>query len=269
MIHPLAAVHPEAELGAGVRVGPFAVIGERVRIGDGVTIGPHAVIEGDVFIGEGCAVYPHAVIGTPPQDLKYRGENSRVEIGPRCMIREFVTINRGCVRDGVTRLGENCLLMANSHVAHDCLLGDRVVLANSVALAGHVEVGDDVWFGGLAGVHQFARIGHHSFVGAGAMVRRDIPPFLIARGDRAVLTGVNATGLERRGFTAERIAALEGVFFALSGLPAHEIAAWLSRAATAAANPQQRGDLLLLAAAWPGSRLGVSAFRRTPQPSGN
>jgi UDP-N-acetylglucosamine acyltransferase len=262
MIHESAIIHPTVELGENVRIGPYVVIGEHVRIGNGVTIGPHAVLEGDTVIGDGTAIYPHATIGTPPQDLKYRGEASRLHIGRGCVIRENVTINRGTAHGGgITQIGDGCLLMANSHVAHDCLLGDRIVLANSVALAGHVHVGDDAWFGGLAGAHQFVRVGAFAFIGAGAMIRRDIPPFLVAKGNRAVCTAVNATGLLRRDFSPERIAALKALFLNLADIPPADRSWWLSSAYQSEPAGPKRGDLALMAEAFGNTTLGMSPLR--------
>jgi len=213
VIHPTAILDPDVELGEGVRIGPYAVLGSGVKIGAWSVIGPHTVIEGECELGERCLVYPHAVLGTPPQDLKYRGEKTRLVFGDGSVIRESVTVNRGTPGGGgLTSLGPNCYLMAHSHVAHDCALGREVVLANNVALAGHVTVGDCVQFGGLAGIHQFVRIGSYAFIGAGAMVRRDVPPFALAKGDRAFITGINRVGLERHGFSPERIEGIEALF---------------------------------------------------------
>ena len=215
MIHESAVIDPGASLGEGVRVGPYAVIGSGVTIGRACEIGAHAVLEGQLELGDESRVFPHAVLGTPPQDIKYSGETSRLVIGKRCLFREGVTVNRGTAGGGgLTRIGDGCVLMANSHVAHDCSLGREVILANSVALAGHVEVEDYAWFGGLAGIHQYGRIGAYAFVGAGAMVRRDVPPFTVVRGDRARIIGINGVGLKRHEFTEERIGSIE-IFFGI------------------------------------------------------
>jgi len=206
VIHQTAIIHPDTCLGENVKVGPYAVIGEKVTIGNNCTVGPHAIIEGESVIGESCMIHPHAVIGSAPQDMKYRGEATSLHIGKGCVFREGVTVNRGTEQGGgKTIIGDNCLFMANSHVAHDCKLGQAVVLANSVALAGHAIIGDFVWFGGLVGIHQFVRIGNHAFIGAGSMVRKDIPPYMIAQGDRAKLVRVNETGLRRHKFSEDKI----------------------------------------------------------------
>lgn len=206
MIHPTSIINSNAELSDTIEVGPYTVIGEKVKIESGATIGSHVVIEGPCVIGKNARIFPHAVIGTAPQDTKYKGEPTKLVIGNNCVFREFTSINRGTSHGGgVTAIGDNCLFMANSHVAHDCKLGNGVVLANSVALAGHVTIGDFVWFGGLAGVHQFVNIGSHAFIGAGSMVRKNIPPYLLAQGDRAKLVRVNEVGLKRHHYTEEQI----------------------------------------------------------------
>jgi UDP-N-acetylglucosamine acyltransferase len=163
-------------------------------------------------VGEGCQVHPGAFVGTPPQDLKYRGERTRLILGPGCVVRECVTLNRGTAATGETRIGARCLFMAYSHVAHDCIIGNEVILANSVAVAGHVEVGDAAVIGGMVGLHQFVRVGKMVMIGAGAMVPLDIPPFTMAWGDRARLNGLNLIGLRRRGYNASAIAALKQIY---------------------------------------------------------
>ena len=185
-IHPTAVVDRHAELHGSVEVGPFAVIGPKVKIGARTRVGPHAVIEGDTTIGENNAIFQFAALGAIPQDLKYAGEPTRLQIGNANQIREFATVHIGTAGGGgVTRIGDRCLLMANSHVAHDVQLGNDCILANSVALAGHVSVEEHVIFGGLAAVHQFTRIGRLAFVSGGAMVTQDVPPYLTVQGDRA------------------------------------------------------------------------------------
>lgn len=209
MIHPSAVIDPLASIADDVRVGPFAVIGKDVSIDEGGVIGPHAVIEGETSIGKRCLIYPHATLGTPPQDLKYKGEPTSLKIGDNCVFREGVTINRaGADASGVTLIGNHCYFMANAHVGHDCAIGDGVVLANSVALAGHVTVGHHVWFGGLSGVHQFVTIGDYAFIAAGSMVRYHVPPFVVAKGDRALVVKVNEIGLGRNNFSKARIEAI-------------------------------------------------------------
>lgn len=205
-VHPTAIIAPGAELHPTVEVGPYAVIGPHVRIGAGTTVGPHAVIDGDTTIGERNRIFHHASVGAVPQDLKYAGEKTKLVMGDENQVREFSSIHIGTAGGGgVTRIGNRNLFMANSHVAHDCVVGNGCVLANSVALAGHVELGDSVIMGGLSAVHQFTRIGKHAFIGAASMVVMDVVPYCTTHGDRAELIGINTTGLERHGFTAEQI----------------------------------------------------------------
>ncbi|GAB4265968.1 MAG: acyl-ACP--UDP-N-acetylglucosamine O-acyltransferase [Deferrisomatales bacterium] len=213
VIDPRAVIHPGAELEEGVEVGPFAVIGPHVRIGKNCRIGAHSLVEGRTRLGEGCQVFPFASVGTVPQDLKYRGEPSRLEIGERTVVREFATVNIGTEGGGgVTRVGSDCLLMAYSHVAHDCRLGDHVVMANAATLAGHVCVGDWATVGGLSAVHQFVRVGAHAFVGGCSAVVMDVAPYVSVSGNRARAVGVNVTGLKRRGFDGETIRALRSAY---------------------------------------------------------
>lgn len=229
MIHPTAIIDPEAQIGADVQVGPYAVIGPKVTLGDGCAIGGHAMIESHARIGKGTRISSHASVGAPPQDLKFRGEDTWVEIGEGCTIREYVTVNRGTSQGGgVTRVGKGVLLMAYCHVAHDCHLGDRVIMANAATLAGHVEVGTGAIIGGLVGVHQFVRIGTFSIVGALSGVPLDIPPYVtavVSRGGKGTgLYGLNLIGLKRNRFSGESIAALKKAYRILfrSGLPAKE-----------------------------------------------
>ncbi len=213
MIDPRAVVHEGARLEADVEVGPFAVIGPHVRLGRGVTVGAHAVLEGRTTIGEGCRVFSCASVGAIPQDLKYRGEPSELQVGPRTVIREFATLNIGTDGGGgVTRVGSDCLLMACSHVAHDCQLGNHVILANAATLAGHVELGRYAIVGGLSAVHQFVRVGDHAIVGGCSAVVKDVPPFVSASGNRARLFGLNTTGLKRRGFEPAVLRALRAAY---------------------------------------------------------
>ena len=199
-VHPTAVVAPGARLHPTVEVGPFAVIGPQVTIGAGTTVGPHAVIEGRTRLGERNRVFQFASVGAQPQDLKYAGEDSALEIGNENLIREFTTLHKGTTGGGgVTRIGDRNLFMAYAHVAHDCQVGNGCVFANAATLGGHVEVGDHVILGGLAAVHQHTRIGRHAFVAGGAMVVMDVPPFCTAQGDRAELVGVNSIGLARHG----------------------------------------------------------------------
>ena len=200
-IHPTALIDPDAELDASVQVGPYAVIGPHVRIGPGTQIGAHCVIEGHTRIGRDNRIFQFASIGAQPQDKKYAGEPTRLEIGDGNTIREFVTINTGTVQDaGVTRLGDDNWIMAYVHVAHDCQLGSHVILANAVQLAGHVHLGDWVFLGGLTGVHQFVRVGAHAMTAFQARLAQDLPPFVTAAGNPAEAQSINAEGLRRRGF---------------------------------------------------------------------
>ena len=206
MIDPRAIVSPRARLGEGVSVGPFSIIGDDVEIGPRTTIGPHAVINGPTRMGADNRVFQFASIGEAPQDKKYKGEPTRLEIGDRNVFRECCTVHRGTTHDqGVTRVGSDGLFMAYTHVAHDCEIGDNVVLANCASMAGHVQIGDWVQLGGLCAIHQFVKIGAHAFVAGGAMVRQDVPPFIMVAGYPAEPQAVNAEGLKRRGFTAEQI----------------------------------------------------------------
>ena len=213
MIHPTAVVDRHAELDPTVQVAPYAVIGPKVKIGPRTRVGPHAVIEGDTTIGADNVVFQFASIGAIPQDLKYAGEPTRLVIGDGNQIREFSTVHIGTAAGGgVTRLGNGCLLMANSHVAHDVQLGDGCILANSTALAGHVVVEDHVIFGGLSAVHQFTRIGRLAFVSGGAMVTQDVPPYVTVQGDRAEVVGLNTVGLTRARFDEHAIARVKGAY---------------------------------------------------------
>jgi len=206
VIDARAVVSTEAQLAPDVTVGPFSIIGAQVRIGPRTLIGPHVVINGPTTMGADNRVFQFASIGDAPQDKKYRGEPTQLVIGDRNVFRESCTINRGTTHDkGVTYIGDDNLFMAFSHVAHDCVIGSNTVFANSVALGGHVEVGDWVILGGLTAIHQFTKIGAHAFLGGGAILSRDVPPYVMVAGNPAVPHGVNAEGLRRRGFTEEQI----------------------------------------------------------------
>jgi len=206
MIHSTAIIDATAELDSGVEVGPYSIIGPRVRIGKNTRIGPHVVIDGFTEIGEECTIFQFASLGAVPQDLKYRGEESRVIIGSNNTIREFVTINRGTAQaGGETRIGSNNLLMAYCHVAHDCRIGSHVVLANAATLAGHIEMEDHAIVGGLAAVHQFVRLGSYCIIGGCSGVSQDIPPYMMANGQRAQLYGLNIEGLKRHRFPEEAV----------------------------------------------------------------
>ena len=212
-IHSTAVVDKRAELDSSVEVGPFAVIGPKVKIGPRTRVGPHAVIEGDTTIGAGNVIFQFAALGAIPQDLKYAGEATRLVIGDANQVREFATVHIGTSGGGgVTRIGNGCLLMANSHIAHDVQLGNNCILANSVALAGHVSVEDHVIFGGLAAVHQFTRIGRLAFVSGGAMVTQDVPPYVTVQGDRAEVVGINTVGLTRAHFDEHAQLRVKGAY---------------------------------------------------------
>ncbi len=202
-IHSTALVDSGAELGVGVSVGPYSIIGPGVEIGAGTTVGPHVLIERDTVVGEDCRIFQGAILGTDPQDLKYQGEPTTLEVGDRTVIREYATLNRGTTARGVTVVGSDCLLMAYTHVAHDCELGNHVILSNSVNMAGHVVIEDWVIIGGVTPIHQFVRIGAHAFIGGGSRIPQDIPPYTRAAGNPPKLYGLNSVGLERRGFSQE------------------------------------------------------------------
>lgn len=206
MIDPHAIVSPQAELAADVTVGPFSVIGPQVRIGPGTIVGPHVVITGETTIGAHNHIYQFASLGDAPQDKKYAGEPTRLEIGDRNVFRESSTMNRGTIHDkGVTRIGHDNLFMAYSHVAHDCVVGSNTVFANCASLAGHVEIGDWVILGGLSAVHQHCKVGAHAFLAGGAIVTRDVPPYVMVAGNPSAPHAVNSEGLKRRGFSEEQV----------------------------------------------------------------
>lgn len=213
MIHPTAIVSPKARIDKDVTIGPYAVIGDHVTISPGTTIGPHAVIDPYVEIGPECHIFQFASVGAVPQSLKFKGEETWTKIGSRCIIREFVTVNRGTADGGaVTRIGDDCLLMAYVHIAHDCCLGNNVVMANNATLAGHVTIGNHATVGGLSAIHQFVRIGDFAFLGGKSVVVKDITPYVLASGDRAKLHGLNQVGLKRQGFTPEALKQLKKTY---------------------------------------------------------
>ena len=212
VVHETAIVDEAAELGRGVVVGPWALIGPGVRVGDGTDIGPRVLIERDTVVGEDCRIANGAVLGTDPQDLKYRGERSTLQVGDRTVIREFATLNRGTSASGRTVVGTDCLLMAYTHVAHDCELGNHVILANSVHMGGHVLIEDWAIVGGVTPIHQFVRIGAHAFVGGGSRVPQDVPPYCRVAGNPPRLYGLNTVGLERRGLSEETRRALKQAY---------------------------------------------------------
>jgi UDP-N-acetylglucosamine acyltransferase len=228
-------VDPNAELDSGVQIGPYSVIGPHVRIGKNKSVGPHVVVDGCTTIGADNRIFQFASVGSIPQDKKYHDEASELVIGDRNVMREFTTLNPGTAGGGmITRIGNGNLFMAYSHVAHDCQIGDNVVLANCATLGGHVIVEDYVGVGGLAGVHQFARIGESAYVGAGSMVTLDVPPYCTAVGDRAHLHGLNLVGLKRRGWSNEQISLLKKAYRMLfsEGLPLKEALAALRDSAS-------------------------------------
>ena len=212
-IHPTAIIDSGASLDSNVEVGPYAVIGDDVRIGAGTKIGPHVVIQGPTTIGRDNRIFHFVSLGEAPQDKKYAGEPTRLEIGDRNTIREFCTFNRGTVQDaGVTRVGNDNWIMAYVHFAHDCQVGSNTIFANNATLGGHVHVGDYAILGGLTGVHQFVHVGAHSITAAGTILLQDLPPYVMAGGNTAKPYGINAEGLKRRGFTAEKIAGIKRAY---------------------------------------------------------
>lgn len=212
-IHPTALVDSAAQIGQNVMIGPYCVVGPHVRLSDGVQLLSHVVVEGRTTLGPQTIVYPFASLGHRPQDLKFHGEPSTLEIGANNQIREHVTMNPGTEGGGmVTRVGDNCLFMMASHVAHDCQIGNHVILANNATLAGHVTIGDFVIIGGLSAVHQFVRIGPYAIIGGMSGVESDVIPFGLVKGERAHLAGLNMVGLERRGFNREEVRALRSAY---------------------------------------------------------
>ena len=212
MIHRTALVDPTAELGRDVSVGPYAIIGPKVTVGDRTTVSGHAVLERNARIGSGVRIGYGTVIGNDPQDLKYRGEETWVEIGDGTVVREYCTINRGTTATGLTRIGARCFLMTYVHVAHDCHLGNDVIIANSVQMAGHVHIDDRAIVSGLTPIHQFVRIGTYAFVGGGSRVNQDVPPYTKAVGNPVHLYGLNSVGLQRAGFPPEIKLALKRAY---------------------------------------------------------
>lgn len=217
-IHPTAVIDPKAELGADVSIGPYCIVGPDVKLGDGVKLHPHVVVDGRTTIGEKTEIFPFASIGTRPQDLKFHGEESELIIGANNRIREQVTMNPGTEGGGmVTKVGDNGLFMVGAHVAHDCIIGNNVIMANNATLAGHVIVEDFVIIGGLAAVHQFVRIGSHAMIGGMSGVENDVIPFGSVMGERAHLSGLNIVGMKRRGVPKDEIHALRNAYRALFG----------------------------------------------------
>ncbi|WP_413531901.1 acyl-ACP--UDP-N-acetylglucosamine O-acyltransferase [Empedobacter brevis] len=212
MNHPMAYVHPTAIIGENVTISPFSSIYEDVEIGDGTWIGPNVTIMSGARIGKNCKIYPGTVISGEPQDLKYEGEKTLTYIGDNTTIRECVTVNKGTNALGYTKIGDNCLIMATAHIAHDCVVGNNVVIVNAVGLAGHIEVGDFAFIGGYSAVHQFTKIGEHAFVAGATQIRKDVPPYVKAAKNPVAYAGVNAIGLRRKGFTSEEIFEIQGIY---------------------------------------------------------
>jgi UDP-N-acetylglucosamine acyltransferase len=224
-LHPTAIISPDARLAPGVKVGAYSIIGPGVEVGEGTVIGPHVVIRGPTRLGRGNRVFQFASLGDDPQDKKYAGEETRLEIGDHNTIREFVTINRGTTQDkGVTRVGNHNWIMTYVHIAHDCVVGDHVIFSNNATLAGHVQVDDHVICSGFSAIHQFCHIGAHSFLGGFAAVTRDVPPYVMVAGQPTAPHGINTEGLKRRGFTPEQIRNLKDAYRILyrDGLPLAE-----------------------------------------------
>ena len=211
-IHPLAVVQPGAELGVDVNVGPFCQVGANVRLGDRTVLRSHVNVEGHTTLGAGCEIWPFASVGSKTQDLKYKGGAPRLVVGDHTVIRECATLNCATFDGGETRVGSKCLIMAYCHVAHDCIVGDRVVMANNATLAGHIVVEDDAIIGGLTGVHQFVRIGRMSILGGFTKAVKDVPPYMMADGDPLKIFGPNKVGLERHGVSAEAQQALKEAY---------------------------------------------------------
>jgi UDP-N-acetylglucosamine acyltransferase len=242
MIHPSAQIDPAARIGADVSIGAFSVIGADVEIGPGCRIGPHVVIDGPTVIGRDNHIHSFAALGGEPQDKKYRGQPTRLLIGDRNTIREFVTINRGTAEDdGVTRIGDDNWIMAYVHIAHDCVVGNHTIFANAASLAGHCEIGDYAILGGFSLIHQFCKVGAHAFTAMGSPVNRDVPPFVVVAGHYAEPHGINSEGLRRRGFDAGRIGAIKRAYRTLykSGLPLAEARAQLAEAGRDSADVRQ------------------------------
>lgn len=213
MIHSTAIIDPAAQLGRNVEIGPYSIIGADVVIGDDCIIGPHVVLRGPTVLGRNNRIFQFASVGEDCQDKKFKGEPTQLVIGDNNIIREFVTIHRGTTQDqGITRIGSDNLLMAYVHVAHDCVVGDHVILANNTTLAGHVHVGDWAILGGFTGVHQFCHIGAHAFTAVNSVVVQDIPPYIMAQGHNAVPRTINSEGLKRRGFSSEQISTIKRAF---------------------------------------------------------
>lgn len=215
MIHQLTAVDPRAKIGKNVTIEPFTTVGANVTVGSDTWIGPNVTIMENVKIGKNCKIFPGTVIGAVPQDLKFDGEDTQVIIGDGTTLRECVTINRGTKALGYTKVGNNCLIMATSHIAHDCIVGDNVIIANGCGIAGHVEIGDFVVMGGLSAVQQFGKIGKHVMISGGSLIRKDIPPYVKVAREPISYAGINSVGLRRRGFTNDKIFEIQKIYRAV------------------------------------------------------
>lgn len=215
MIHQLAAVDRRAKIDKNVTIEPFTTIAADVEIGEGTWIGPNVTIMNGARIGKNCRIFPGTVISAIPQDLKFEGEDSLAIIGDNTTIRECVTINRGTKALGYTKVGANCLIMATSHIAHDCILGDHVIIVNGCGIAGHVEIGDYTIMGGLSAVHQFVKIGQHVMISGGTLVRKDIPPYIKVAREPMSYAGINSVGLRRRGFSNDKIFEIQKIYRAI------------------------------------------------------
>lgn len=223
MIHQTAIIHPTAQVHPSAEIGPYAVIGESCVIAAGVNVGSHAVVD-HAEIGENTVIFNHASVGQAPQDLKYKGEPTKLIMGRNCQVREFTTLNRGTIASGKTVIGDNCLFMAYTHVAHDCVLGNGIIMANAATLGGHVHVDDNAFLGGIVAVHQFTRIGKLAMLAGGSMVSQDVLPFCQVHGNRARLVGLNLVGLKRRGLTLSMVEEIKSAYrtLFLSTLPMEE-----------------------------------------------
>lgn len=212
MNYPMAYVHPTAKIGENVTISPFSTVMNDVEIGDGTWIGPNVTIMEGSRIGKNCKIYPGAVISGEPQDLKYEGEKTLTIIGDNTTVRECVTINKGTKALGYTKIGDNCLIMATAHIAHDCVLGNNVVVVNGCGIAGHTEIGEYAFIGGMSAIHQFTKIGEHAFIAGATQVRKDVPPYVKAAKNPVSYAGVNAIGLRRKGFSSEDIYEIQGMY---------------------------------------------------------
>jgi len=247
MIHPSAIVHPGAQIDEGVEIGPFSIVGEHVRIAAGTVVGPHVVIKGHTTIGRDNRIFQFSSLGEVPQDKKYAGEPTRLEIGDRNTIREYCNFSIGTAQDaGVTRVGDDNWIMASVHIGHDCQVGSQTIMANNVTLAGHVTVGDWAILGGMSAVHQFCRIGAHTMCGGGSILLQDLPTYVTCSGNPAEPRAINSEGLRRRGFSAEAIAAIKRAYKAIyrNGLSLEDARAELARIAPDAAEVQPLLDFI-------------------------